>query len=149
MRQVYLYSSTCFFEGTEVTTGRGTQFPFEIYGHPEMDDRGFSFTPRSIPGAKHPRYQDRLCYGMDLRGKPLQQIWDEQVNLEYVVDAFRHYPADSTFFFDGNHFELLIGVPYAREMILEGASAEEIEARWAGDVAHFKKQRRPYLLYAE
>ncbi len=149
MRQVYLYSSTCFFEGTQVTTGRGTQFPFEIYGHPEMDNRGFSFTPRSIPGAKHPRYQDRLCYGMDLRGKPLQQIWDEHVNLEYVVDAFRHYPADSTFFFDGNHFELLIGVPYPREMILGGASAEEIEACWAGDVARFKEQRRPYLLYAE
>ena len=149
MRQVYLYSSTCFFEGTQVTTGRGTQFPFEVYGHPQMDDRGFSFTPRSIPGARHPRYQDRLCYGVDLRIKPLQQIWGEQVNLDYVVDAFRHYPADSTFFFDGNHFELLIGVPYPREMILGGASAEEIEARWAGDVARFKEQRRPYLIYAE
>ena len=149
MREVYLYSSTCFFEGTEVTTGRGTEFPFEVYGHPQMDDRGFSFTPRSIPGAKTPRYMDRLCYGVDLRGKPLEEIWSEQVNLEYVIDAYNHFPADSTFFFDGNHFELLIGVSYPREMILAGASAQEIEARWEQDVAHFKQQRRPYLLYKE
>ena len=149
MRQVYLYSSTCFFEGTEVTTGRGTQHPFEVYGHPLLEDRGFSFTPRSIPGARHPRYQDQLCHGVDLRCKPLQEIWEEQVNLDYVVDAYSHYPSDSTFFFDGNHFELLIGVPYPREMILSGASAREIEACWEGDVARFKEQRRPYLLYAE
>ena len=149
MREVYLYSSTCFFEGTEVTTGRGTEFPFEVYGHPQMEDRGFSFTPRSIPGAKHPRYQDQLCYGVDLRGKPLQEIWDEQASLEYVIDAYKHYPADSTFFFDGNHFELLIGVSYPREMILGGASAAEIKARWAQDAEDFKVQRRPYLLYKE
>lgn len=149
MRQVYLYSSTCFFEGTEVTTGRGTMYPFEVYGHPQMSDRGFSFTPRSIPGAKSPRYRDRLCYGVDLRGKPLQEIWDEQVNLEYVLDAYNHYPADSTFFFDGNHFELLIGVSYPREMILGGACAAEISSRWADDVARFMQQRRPYLLYKE
>ena len=149
MREVYLYSSTCFFEGTEVTTGRGTDSPFEIYGHPQMEDRGFSFTPRSIPGARHPRYQNQLCYGVDLRDKPLKEIWDEQVNLEYVIDAYNHYPADSTFFFDGNHFELLIGVSYPREMILSGASAAEIKARWGQDVAEFKIRRRPYLLYKE
>ena len=149
MRSVYLYSSTCFFEGTEVTTGRGTMYPFEVYGHPKMTDRGFSFTPRSIPGARHPRYQDELCYGVDLRGKPLAEIWDGQINLNYLIDANNHYPADSAFFMKSNHFELQIGVPYPREMVLCGASAGEISARWADDVERFKLQRRPYLLYAE
>ena len=149
MRQVYLYSSTCFFEGTEVTTGRGTLYPFEIYGHPQMTDRGFSFTPRSIPGAKSPRYQDQLCYGVDLRGKPLQEIWDEQVNLDYLIDAYNNFPCDSSFFLRSGHFELQIGVPYPREMVLSGASAGEIRARWAEDVARFEEQRRPYLLYKE
>ena len=149
MRSVYLYSSICFFEGTEVTTGRGTMYPFEVYGHPQMDDRGFSFTPRSIPGAKHPRYQDQECNGVDLRNKPLQEIWDEQVNIGYVIDAYNHYPAGSAFFMDNNHFELLVGVDYPREMILSGASAAEISARWADDVARFTQQRRPYLLYKE
>ena len=149
MRSIYLYSSTCFFEGTNVTAGRGTQYPFEVYGHPLMEDRGFRFTPRSIPGAKHPRYQDQLCYGVDLRSKPLQEIWDEQVNLEYLLDAYRHFPADSAFFMHSNHFEFQIGVSYAREMVLAGASASEIKARWASDVERFKTQRRPYLLYKE
>ena len=149
MRSIYLYSSTCFFEGTEVTAGRGTQYPFEIYGHPLMEDRGFSFTPRSIPGARHPRYQDQLCYGVDLRGKPLQEMWDEQINMEYLIDAYNHYPTDSTFFTANNHFELQIGVPYAREMVLSGASAAEIRACWAPDVERFKLQRRPYLLYKD
>jgi len=149
MRQVYLYSSTCFFEGTEVTTGRGTMYPFEIYGHPQMTDRGFSFTPRSIPGAKSPRYQDQLCYGVDLRGKPLEDIWDEQVNLDYLIDAYNNFPCDSTFFLGSGHFELQIGVPYPREMVLSGASAGEIRACWADDVARFRQQRRPYLLYKE
>ncbi|MBP5504944.1 MAG: DUF1343 domain-containing protein [Bacteroidales bacterium] len=149
MRSIYLYSSTCFFEGTNVTAGRGTQYPFEIYGHPLMENRGFSFTPRSIPGAKHPRYQDQLCYGVDLRGKPLREIWDEQVNMEYLIDAYNHFPADSAFFMRRNHFELQIGVSYARQMVLDGAGAAEISARWAEDVARFKEQRRPYLLYKE
>ena len=149
MRSIYLYSSTCFFEGTNVTAGRGTLYPFEIYGHPLMEDRGFSFTPQSIPGAKHPRYQDELCYGVDLRDKPLQEIWDEQINLDYLLDAYNHYPADSAFFMRRKHFELQIGVSYAREMVLSGASAVEIRARWADDVARFREQRRPYLLYAE
>ena len=149
MRAIYLYSSTCFFEGTEVTAGRGTQYPFEIYGHPDMEDRGFSFTPRSIPGAKHPRYQDRLCYGVDLRDRPLKEIWERQVDLGYLLDAYRHYPADSAFFMARKHFECQIGVSYAREMVLAGASADEIKARWADDVARFKEQRRPYLLYPE
>ena len=149
MRSVYLYSSTCFFEGTEVTAGRGTAWPFEIYGHPAMEDRGFSFTPRSIPGARKPRYRDRLCYGVDLRGEPLQKIWKEQINLEYLIDACNHMPADSLFFMERNHFELQIGVDWVRDMVLFGASAAQIRSKWTDDVALFKEQRRPYLLYEE
>ena len=149
MRSIYLYSSTCFFEGTEVTAGRGTQWPFEVYGHPDMEDRGFSFTPRSIPGAKHPRYMDRKCFGVDLREKPLKEIWSGQVDLGYLADALAHMPADSAFFMKGKHFELQVGVPYVREMILARRPIEEIEGMWKADVARFREQRRPYLLYRE
>ncbi|MBR4756520.1 MAG: DUF1343 domain-containing protein [Bacteroidales bacterium] len=149
MRSIYLYSSTCFFEATEVTAGRGTQCPFELYGHPDMEDRGFSFTPRSIPGAKHPRYMDRECFGVDLRDRPLEEIWSGQINLEYLADALAHMPADSTFFLDDNHFEQQIGVSYVRGMILSGRPTEEIRDMWKDDVARFREQRRPYLLYPE
>ena len=97
--------------------GRGTQAPFEIYGHPDMKDCEFTFTPRSIPGAKTPRYQDQLCHGVDLRGKPLAEIWDEEVNYEYVIDAYGKMNIGDSFFLSHNSFELRVGVGYIREMI--------------------------------
>ena len=114
-----------------------------------MEDRGFSFTPRSIPGAKRPRYMDRECFGVDLRGTPLKDIWARQINLDYLADALDHMPADSVFFMKNNHFELQVGVPYVREMILARRPAEEIKGMWQSDVARFREQRRPYLLYPE
>ena len=147
MRSIYLYSSTCFFEGTVVTAGRGTEFPFEVYGHPDMTDRGFSFVPESIPGAKNPRYLGQVCRGVDLRSKPLDEIWAEQVNLDYLLDAYRNTPVEGSFFLPNNHFEKQIGVAYARDMILSGASASDIKSRWTSDVTTFTALRSRYLLY--
>ena len=149
MRAVYLYSSTCFFEGTCVTAGRGTSWPFEIYGHPDMADRGFSFTPRSIPGAKRPRYMDTTCNGVDLRDKPLDEIWAEGSNPGYVIDALRHMPEGCDFFSMGRHFELLTGAGWVRQMILDGASGSEIRQRWAPEADAFRLLRKPYLIYPE
>lgn len=149
MRAVYLYSSTCYFEGTVVSLGRGTDSPFEIFGHPDMSGYSFSFTPRSVPGAKNPPLKDQECHGVDLRGKPLEEIWEEGINLEYVISAYRSLGLGEAFFGKNNFFDLLAGVGYVREMIVSGASAAEIKSRWADDVEAFKERRRPYLLYAE
>jgi uncharacterized protein YbbC (DUF1343 family) len=157
MKAVYLYSSTCCFEGTEATTGRGTQYPFEIYGHPDMKNCQFTFTPRSIPGAKTPRYQDQLCHGVDLRSKPLEAIWSEKVSYEYVIDAYRKMNVGDSFFLGHNSFELRVGAGYIRQMIEDTEYSEltpaelsaKISARSAADVEAFKVQRRPYLLYSE
>lgn len=161
MRAVYLYSSTCYFEGTVVSLGRGTQFPFETYGHPAMTGYSFSFVPRSIPGAKSPQFMDEECHGVDLRRKPLRDIWAEKINLEYVIDAYRNLNMGDKFFGKNNFFELLAGVDWFRTMIEEGlpstvtassvtsSLAAEISARWAPDVENFKSRRAPYLLYPE
>ena len=149
MRAVYLYSSTCYFEGTVVSLGRGTQFPFETYGHPAMTGYSFSFVPRSIPGAKSPQFLDEECHGVDLRRKPLRDIWAEKINLEYVIDAYRNLNMGDKFFGKNNFFELLAGVDWFRSMIENGSSAAEISARWASDVENFKSRRAPYLLYPE
>lgn len=150
MRAVYLYSSTCYFEGTVVSLGRGTQFPFETYGHPAMTGYSFSFVPRSIPGAKSPQFLDEECHGVDLRRKPLRDIWAEKINLEYVIDAYRNLNMGDKFFGKNNFFELLAGVDWFRSMIGNGSSAAaEISARWASDVENFKSRRAPYLLYPE
>lgn len=148
MRAVYLYPSLCYFEGTPVSVGRGTDFPFQVFGHPAWKGCSFSFTPRSVPGAKNPPLKDKVCFGFDLRSAPSDEaVIREGINLKYVIDAYRR-ASDKAHFFQPM-FEKLIGVAYVRTMIQTGKSAEEIEAMWIDDVARFKKQRKPYLLYEE
>ncbi len=146
MKSIYLYPSTCYFEATPVSLGRGTDKPFQIYGHPDMTGYEFSFTPRSVPGAKNPPQLDKLCYGVDLSGLTDEEIKAEGINLEYVIDAYNNLKLDDKKMFR-SFFELLIGQKYVREMIVEGKSADEIEAMWADDVVKFKEQRTPYLIY--
>lgn len=147
MRAIYLYPSTCYFEATPVSLGRGTDMPFEVYGHPDMKGRDFEFTPRSVPGAKNPPQLDNLCHGVDLRAVSEEEAIAQGINLAYVIDAYRDLGMGDKFF--RNFFELLIGRGDIRAMIEDGKSAEEIKATWAPDVERFREQRRPYLLYAE
>lgn len=147
MQAIYLYPSTCLFENTPVSLGRGTDMPFEVYGHPDMKGRSFSFTPRSIPGANKPVLEGKECHGVDLRGIDPEKVIAEGINLDYVIDAWNDLGRDPAFF--GRWFTLLIGRPEVAEMIKAGKTAEEIEATWAGDVRDFKIRRSPYLLYPE
>lgn len=147
MKSIYLYPSTCLFEGTPVSLGRGTDAPFEIYGHPNMTGYDFSFTPKSVKGAKNPPQLNKLCYGVDLRNVPNEEIYSKGINLEYIIDAYNNLKMGDKFF--TSFFELLVGVDYIRTSIIAGKSADEIKAMWKSDVEKFKIQRKPYLLYEE
>ena len=147
MKSIYLYPSTCYFEATPVSLGRGTDLPFQVYGHPNMTGYSYSFTPRSVPGAKNPPQLGKLCHGVNLSNMSDEEIWKRGIDLSYVIDAYRNLNMDDHFF--RSFFELLIGTDYVRKMIKEGKSAEEIKARWKDDVEKFKVQRKPYLLYEE
>lgn len=146
-QSIYLYPSTCLFEGTVMSLGRGTSFPFQAYGHPNFKGSGFSFTPRSVPGAKNPPLLNRKCYGVDLRNVSYEQIWEYGFDLSYVIDAYKNLKMGDKFF--TNFFEKLVGVDYIRQDIIAGKSAREIKEKWFCDVLRFKQQRRPYLLYEE
>lgn len=146
-QSIYLYPSTCLFEGTVMSLGRGTSFPFQAYGHPNFKGSGFSFTPRSVPGAKNPPLLNRKCYGVDLRNVSYEQIWEYGFDLSYVIDAYENLKMGDKFF--TNFFEKLVGVDYIRQDIIAGKSAREIKEKWFCDVLRFKQQRRPYLLYDE
>lgn len=151
MTAIYLYPSICFFEATPASLGRGTDFPFQVYGHPDMRGYKFEFKPQSRPGAKNPPLLGRLCHGVDLRGITDDEAIAQGVNLEYIIDAYRNLNASTGIgdkFFT-SFFEKLIGRGDIRTMIEQGLSAEEIKATWADDVARFRQQRRPYLLYDE
>ena len=144
---IYLYPSTCLFEGTVVSMGRGTDAPFEVYGHPALEGRAFSFTPEQNAGSKNPPHNGKLCYGVDLRGVSDEDIWREGLNLEYVIDAYRDLDMGDKFFTP--MFEKLVGVEYVRRMIIEGYSADDIEKMWQKELEEYKSLRRKYLIYNE
>ena len=149
MLAIYLYPSICYFEATPVSLGRGTDKPFEIYGHPDLKGKGYtySFTPQSVPGAKNPPQLGNLCYGRDLSSLNEEAVIAAGINLEYLIDAYRNVGIGDAFF--TKFFEKLIGRSDIRTMIEQGRSAAEIKATWSDDVKRFKEQRRKYLLYKE
>ena len=147
MTAIYLYPSICYFEATPVSLGRGTDLPFQIYGHPNMIGYKYSFTPKSMTSSIEPPQKDRLCYGVNLSTLPDEEILKKGIDLSYLIEAYRNLNMDDYFF--RSFFEKLIGVDYVRKMIIQGKSADEIKAMWTDDVAKFKIQRKTYLLYNE
>lgn len=145
MKAVYLYPSMCYFEGTVISLGRGTDKPFLLYGHPRMKGGNCIFTPRSRPGAKHPPLMGQECCGVDLSKMSDAEICSKGLDLSYLIDAYRRMGIGDRFFTP--FFEKLIGVDYVRKMIEGGKEADEIKAMWKKDVERFKRQRQPYLLY--
>lgn len=138
----------CYFEATPVSVGRGTDWAFQMYGHPNMKGYDYEFTPRSTESAHNPIQKDKTCYGVDLRTEPSEEeILANGVNLEYLIDAYNNLNLGDHFF--RSAFEILMGQGYVRKMIEAGATAAEIKACWAKDVEDFKRERRPYLLYPE
>ncbi len=149
-RAIYLYASLCLFEGTPLSVGRGTPRPFECFGHPRLkaeDGYEHLFTPVSCAGAKHPVLEGQVCRGSDLSHMPLEDARKVGFSLKYLTDACRAMGIGEKFFTP--MFEKLAGVGYVREMILRGATEEEIRARWADEVERYKVLRKKYLIYAE
>jgi uncharacterized protein YbbC (DUF1343 family) len=143
---VYLYPSLCFFEGTAVSPGRGTPSPFQLFGSPDLPDRGFSFVPESRPGAKNPPYLGRKCYGTDLRNAIENKIVPSaQIKLEWLISAYRDYPVKEKFFIP--YFDVLASGPELRGQIIKGMSADEIRETWKKGLSEFAKIRDKYLLY--
>jgi uncharacterized protein YbbC (DUF1343 family) len=146
MNSVYLYPSLCFAEGTVLSCGRGTEFPFQVLGAPEMPDTGFSFTPHPSFGSSDPRYNGMLCYGIDLRNAIEDSIVPRPaMNLEWIIDAYNAYP-DKEKFFTG-YFDTLAGSSTLREQIISGMDADEIRQTWQEQLNRFSEIRAKYLLY--
>ena len=117
MKSVYLYPSLCYFEATPVSLGRGTDLPFQVYGHPDMKGYDFSFTPRSVPGAKNPPQRGKLCHGVNLSTLSEEETARKGIDLSYLIDAYQNLKMGDKFFTP--FFEKLVGVDYVRVMIEE------------------------------
>ncbi len=143
---VYLYPSLCFFEGTRVSLGRGTEFPFQVYGSPLLPDRGFSFTPDSVPASTKPPLMGVKCYGVDLRNAERDRIVPSPgINLKWVIDAYNEYPEKENYF--TSYFDKLAAGTTLREQIQKGMTEQQIRESWKEELRKFGEIRKKYLLY--
>lgn len=142
MHSVELYPSLGLFEGTCISVGRGTDFPFQVIGHPVMDSSLFQFIPKSTVGATSPLYENKKCYGLDLRNST-----DTTFTLKYLIEMYQMFPAKSAFF--NPFFQNLIGNDILVQQIKEGKTEEEIRETWNSDIKQFKEIRKKYLIYSE
>lgn len=158
MGSIYLYGSTCFFEGTVLSEGRGTPKPFQIFGHPSLPKHLYAFTPRSTDGAKNPKLKDQLCYGWNLSGtnEEVLRLVDRKVQVKWLLEAYKLFPQKDSFFIrprsgkpEDYFFNKLVGNATLMQQIIRGASEEEIRASWQPAIEHFKAIRKKYLLYKD
>lgn len=143
---VLMYPSTCFFEGTVLSEGRGTTMPFEAYGHPDLPGE-FSFIPESIPGvARNPKFEGRICYGADLRDFMPEEGWT-RLYLQFLLEAYKEFPRKEEFF--TSYFNTLAGTDQLRKMVEDGWDEEQIRASWQEELEQYRKKRSKYLIYEE
>lgn len=145
---IYLYPSLCFFEGTEVSEGRGTDKPFQQFGYPKMPNGNTKFTPRSIDGvAKYPKLENKKCNGIDLSAIPLDSLRNmRQLNLNWLISTYKGYPKKDEFF-KSKFFDKLAGSSDLRQQIIAGKSGDDIRSTWQEGLEEFRMIRKKYLLY--
>jgi uncharacterized protein YbbC (DUF1343 family) len=154
-QSILLYPSICLFEGTVISQGRGTHFPFTVLGNPDLKGKfAFTFTPKSIKGmSETPLHQDKVCYGLDLRKYDTNVFRKTgQINIKWLIDLYKAYPNKEKFFDfrqsnQIGNFDKLAGTPLLKEQIIAGKSEKEIRASWEPGLNRFRMMRKKYLLY--
>jgi uncharacterized protein YbbC (DUF1343 family) len=156
MAAVYWYPSTCFFEGTVLSEGRGTPTPFQVFGHPSLPKGLYAFTPVSMPGAREPKLKGQTCYGRDLRSSPeaARMRIGGRIRLEYLLEAYRLFPEKEKFFLipksgdtAASFFNKLAGNDVLMAQVRTGRTEKEIRRSWAPGLEAFRAVRRKYLMY--
>ena len=151
MQSIYLYPSTCFFEGTVLSEGRGTDKPFQYFGHPSLPNNLFAFTPNPNAGAKSSKCFGQKCYGWNLSGsnEEVLKMLDNKIQLKYLIEAYKLFPGKDTFFLKNNFINKLAGNDILAQQIKERKTEMEIRQSWQPELDKFKKTRKKYLLYAD
>ena len=150
MRSIYLYPSICFFEGTQISLGRGTNKQFQVLGAPLLNAGDFYFTPEPKPGAMTPPQLGKRCRGIDLSGLDINQLKGKKsIDLSYLIQMYKDYPDKESFFLPGLFFDKLAGSSALREMIQAGYTEKQIKETWQPGLNAFKKIREKYLLYSD
>lgn len=149
MASVYLYPSLCFFEGTACSVGRGTKYPFQLFGHPDFPDSLYSFTPQPEPGATDPKLEGQVCYGflVATNTKEALEKVDNRLQLKWVMEAYKLFPDKDKFF--TRYFNTLAGTDKLQQEIKDGWNEKRIRKSWEPGLRKFEKIRKKYLLYPD
>ena len=149
MQSIYLYPSTCFVEGTVMSEGRGTDKPFQVFGHPTLPNTLYSFTPAPNAGAKSSKCFYQKCYGWNLSGTNEEILADlnNQMQLKYFLNAYKLFPGKDTFFLKNNFINKLAGNDVFQQQVKDGKTEQEIKKSWEPWLTAFKAIRKKYLLY--
>lgn len=149
IQSIFLYPSLCFFEGTNVSLGRGTDMQFQIYGHPAWDNAPEQVKIVSKPGAKYPKHENKTIGYQSLQKLTKQELHDQkEINLDYLINMYALLnQKGEAFFLDNNFFEKLAGTAQLRAQLKGGKSADEIKATWQEGLATYDKMRQPYMIY--
>lgn len=138
---IQLYPSLCLFEGTVISVGRGTEYPFQQIGHPNLEEYPHSFTPVSTPGSSlHPPLENEKCYGIMFQNKIKGGF-----SLKYLIEFYNQFPEQKAYF--NSFFIKLAGTNELRKQIMAGFNEEEIRMSWQKDLQEYHKLRKLYLLY--
>jgi uncharacterized protein YbbC (DUF1343 family) len=147
MQSVYLYPSICFFEGTAISLGRGTDKPFQQFGNPSFPKDIYSFTPQNVEGAKNPPLLNQVCFGFDLSKINVADEVGNHVQLKWLIQAYQMFPDKEKFFLASNYINKLAGTDTLMQQIKDGKSEDEIRKSWQSGLSEFKKIRKKYLVY--
>ncbi len=151
MQSIYLYPSTCFFEGTVMSEGRGTDKPFQVFGHPSLPNTLYSFTPKPNAGAKSSKCFFQQCYGWNLSAtiEEVLKGLNNRIQLKYFIEAYRLFPGKDSFFLKNNFINKLAGNDIFMQQVKQGLPEEEIRKSWQPGLIAFKAIRKKYLLYED
>jgi uncharacterized protein YbbC (DUF1343 family) len=151
MQSIYCYPSTCFFEGTVLSEGRGTETPFQVFGHPSLSMLSFSFTPKPMEGAKQSKCYYQTCFGWNLHGTESEVLarLNKKIRLDYILEAYNLFPGKDSFFLSNNFFNQLAGNDQLMKQIKQQKSEAEIRKSWQPGLERFKAIRKKYLLYPD
>lgn len=151
----------------DVNEGRGTPTPFGLFGAPWLDARRMageltalalpgvsferlSFTPRSIPDvATRPRFAGTRINGVRVVVADVSKVEPLEIGIHALAGLVREAQARGVagLFPNMKMFHAIAGTRRLHRMLADGSSGGAIVAAWEGEVAQFRTERAPYLIY--
>jgi uncharacterized protein YbbC (DUF1343 family) len=158
-----VYPGTCLIEGTNISEGRGTRYPFLQIGAPFFNSEDiiaklnllkvegaeiqpFTFIPEDIEGmATNPKFEGKTCYGIKIMITDPDKFESVKLGVKLLYVLTKLY--GSKINFNESSFDKLAGSDTLRQQLKDQMLPDKIFATWQKELTKFNKKRNQYLLY--